>query len=64
MLYLAVLFDLAHEVQRLRATKDWTLADKIRDELAAMSVVIEDRAGETTWRIESQVSLSREREKG
>ncbi len=35
-----------------RAAKDWALADKIRGELAAMSVVIEDRAGNTTWRVE------------
>jgi cysteinyl-tRNA synthetase len=33
-----------------RADKDWARADEIRDELAAMQVVIEDAANGTTWR--------------
>ena len=37
--------------QAARAAKDWALADQIRDELSAMSVIIEDKAGVTTWRV-------------
>lgn len=33
-----------------RRTKNWAEADRIRDELAARNVVIEDRAGGTVWR--------------
>ena len=32
-----------------RAAKDFAAADRIRDELAARGVVIEDGAGGTTW---------------
>ena len=40
--------------QRLdaRKNKDWALADKIRDDLKAQGVVLEDGAGTTTWRRE------------
>ena len=33
-----------------RAAKDFAGADRIRDQIAALGVVIEDRAGKTTWR--------------
>jgi len=33
-----------------RAAKAWARADAIRDELAAAGIVLEDRAGTTTWR--------------
>lgn len=33
-----------------RANKDWPAADKARDALAALGVVLEDGAGGTTWR--------------
>ncbi len=36
--------------QQARADKDWAKADQIRDELDAMSVVIEDGASGTIWR--------------
>ncbi len=38
--------------QRLaaRAAKDWAAADRIRDQLQAMSVVLEDKNGKTIWR--------------
>ena len=38
--------------QRLqaRAEKNWAEADRIRDELHAMGVELEDKGGETTWR--------------
>lgn len=36
--------------QQARANKQWAEADRIRDELAAMEVVIEDGAAGTTWR--------------
>ncbi len=36
-----------------RADRDWALADRIRDELKSMHVVLEDsRDGATTWRVE------------
>jgi cysteinyl-tRNA synthetase len=35
-----------------RATKNWAEADRIRDELASMSIVLEDGAGGTTWKVE------------
>jgi cysteinyl-tRNA synthetase len=33
-----------------RETKDWTEADRIRDQLDAAGVVIEDGSSGTTWR--------------
>ena len=33
-----------------RENKDWTEADRIRDELDAMGVVLEDKDGKTVWR--------------
>ncbi len=38
--------------QRLdaRQNKDWAEADRLRDELQAMGIVLEDSAGGTTWR--------------
>jgi cysteinyl-tRNA synthetase len=33
-----------------RASKNWALADEARDKLAAMSIIVEDSAGKTTWR--------------
>ena len=38
--------------QRLdaRASKDWTEADRIRDELQALGIELEDKAGSTSWR--------------
>ncbi|MEQ8494418.1 MAG: cysteine--tRNA ligase, partial [Gammaproteobacteria bacterium] len=35
-----------------RSARDWTAADRIRDELAAMGVSIQDGADGTQWRIE------------
>lgn len=34
-----------------RANKNWAESDRIRDELSAMGVIIEDGKGGTTWRI-------------
>jgi cysteinyl-tRNA synthetase len=34
-----------------RARKDWGIADAIRDRLAEIGVLLEDRADETTWRL-------------
>ena len=38
--------------KQAREEKDWAKADQIRDELAALNVVLEDKDGVTTWRIE------------
>ena len=38
--------------KQARADKDWPKADQIRDELTALNVVLEDKDGVTTWRIE------------
>jgi len=35
-----------------RANKEWAASDRIRDELKAQGIVLEDRAGTTTWRRE------------
>jgi cysteinyl-tRNA synthetase len=35
-----------------RDSKNWAEADRIRDELKALNVVVEDKGGVTTWRIE------------
>lgn len=35
-----------------RAEKNWAVADEIRDELKALNVVLEDKDGKTSWRIE------------
>lgn len=35
-----------------RQSKDWALADEIRDKLVALKVVVEDSADGSTWRIE------------
>lgn len=35
-----------------RTAKDWATADRIRDELKALRVVVEDRDGKSSWRIE------------
>ena len=34
-----------------RADKNWAESDRIRDELTAMGVVLEDGKGGTTWRL-------------
>ena len=33
-----------------RQTREWALADKIRAQLAALGIVLEDTSGGTTWR--------------
>ncbi len=43
--------DLLVEIRTdLRAAKQWALADKIRDRLAALGVILEDTPGGTLWR--------------
>ncbi len=39
-----------------RAEKNWPEADRIRDQLSAMDIVVEDGAGETVWRLEKASS--------
>jgi cysteinyl-tRNA synthetase len=36
---------------KARAEKNWSEADRIRDELSEMSVVLEDAAGVTSWKV-------------
>lgn len=36
--------------QQARLAKDWAEADRVRDELASMGIIIEDAAGATTWK--------------
>lgn len=36
--------------QQARSDKNWAESDRIRDELAAANVILEDKAGVTTWR--------------
>jgi cysteinyl-tRNA synthetase len=44
--------DLIERRKAARTAKDWAEADRIRDELQALNVVVEDRNGVTTWRVE------------
>ena len=48
---IAVVERLIGERARARREKDWAAADRIRDELFAMGILIEDRAKETTWKV-------------
>ncbi len=41
---------------RARAEKNWPEADRIRDQLSAMNIVVEDGAGKTIWRLEKASS--------
>jgi len=41
---------LISERVRAREDKDWATSDRIRDELSALGVVLEDKDGVTTWR--------------
>jgi cysteinyl-tRNA synthetase len=41
---------MVHERTEARKSKDWTKADKIRDELLDMKIVLEDRADGTVWK--------------
>lgn len=36
-----------------RARKDWAESDRIRDALAARGILLEDKAGQTSWRVAS-----------
>ncbi len=37
---------------KARAEKDWAVADEIRDELTALNVIVEDKDGKSSWRID------------
>ncbi len=39
--------------KQARARKDWAESDRIRNDLAARGILLEDKAGETTWRVAS-----------
>ena len=44
--------ELIADRETARKNKDWAESDRIRDELAAQGIVLEDGAGGTTWRRE------------
>ncbi len=46
----SVIDELIAARNQARADKDWAEADRIRDELDAMGVVLEDKDGKTIWR--------------
>lgn len=48
----ALIDSLVAERREARAAKDWARADRIRDQLAAMRVVVEDGVDGSSWRIE------------
>jgi len=48
----AAIDQLIAEREQARADKNWSRADEIRDQLAAMKVVVEDGADGSSWRIE------------
>ena len=41
---------LIQERNQARAQKDWVTADKMRDQLSAQGIVLEDKDGRTVWR--------------
>ncbi|MBV6541147.1 cysteine--tRNA ligase [Ursidibacter maritimus] len=41
---------LIQQRNQAKATKNWTLADEVRDKLKAMNIVLEDTPNGTTWR--------------
>jgi len=43
---------LIEQRNQARAEKNWALADEIRDKLKSLNVVLEDKDGETSWRVE------------
>jgi cysteinyl-tRNA synthetase len=48
----AVVEDLIARRNQARADRNWAEADRIRDELKALNVVVEDKGGVSSWRIE------------
>ncbi len=42
---------LIEERKQARTDKNWARADEIRDELDAKSIVLEDKAGGTIWKV-------------
>ena len=43
--------DLLSKREKARASKDWALADEIRDELSEAGVIVEDGSNGVTWRL-------------
>ncbi len=43
---------LVAERDQARLDKDWARADEIRDQLTALNVVVEDKAGGSSWRVD------------
>ena len=46
----ALIEKMIHERAEARKSKDWAKADKIRDELLEMKIILEDRADGTVWK--------------
>ncbi|MDR2350790.1 MAG: cysteine--tRNA ligase [Deltaproteobacteria bacterium] len=42
--------EMVAEREKARSRKDWTEADRLRDELAKLGVVLEDKGAQTSWR--------------
>jgi len=42
--------DLIEQRNQARADKNWAESDRIRDELDAQGIVLEDKASKTSWR--------------
>jgi cysteinyl-tRNA synthetase len=41
---------MVHERTEARKSKDWAKADRIRDELLEMNIILEDRPDSTIWK--------------
>lgn len=52
---IALVERLIAERTRARHEKDWATADRIRDELFSMDILIEDRAEGTTWKVKNRI---------
>jgi len=50
LMHTAVIEELLQKREKARAAKDWKESDRIRDELKAIGIVIEDSIHGTTWR--------------
>ena len=49
----AAIDELVKQRDDARAARDWATADRIRDQLTEMNIVIEDDAGSSRWRVKS-----------
>ncbi len=52
MLMLSYVDGLIEQRNTARAEKNWAMADEIRDKLTALDIIVEDKDGKSSWRID------------